>query len=69
VPKWRTNISISENLRAEFERARKQEGVIDSLSEFVTLCMVAYSAQARRREKMVFPPEFVSDKSSDKKAE
>jgi len=66
VPKWRTNISISENLRAEFERARKQIGDIDSLSEFVTLCMVAYATQSRRKEKMAFPPEFVSDKSSDK---
>ena len=68
MPKWRTNISISENLRAEFERARKQDGAIDSLSEFVTLCMVTYATQIRRGEKILFPPEFVSDKSSDKKA-
>ena len=46
--------------------AVRQHADVDTATEVFNQAMAAFVTQARRKEKLVFPLEFVSDKSSDK---
>ena len=63
MPKWRTNISVPENLRAEFDKARRENKTFDSFTEFVSACMAAYVTQTRRGAKLCYPIQFQEEPS------
>lgn len=66
MAKDKTNYNIPVELKAVFEAARRTDGRLDTATEFVVQAMTAYVMQMRRGERLVYPLEFVSDKSSDK---
>jgi hypothetical protein len=66
VPKVLTTFKISEALKAEFERCIKKNPNFDTATDFYESAIAAFIVQTRRKEQIVFPLEFVSDKSSDK---
>lgn len=59
VAKGKLNISLSQELRDEFERSRRTKGTFDTTAEFIASAMAAYVLQIRRGEEPAYPLEFV----------
>ena len=66
MPKEKININVPEELKAVFDAARRADGRFDTLTEFVLSAFSAFALQQRRGERIKYPLEFVSDKSSEK---
>jgi hypothetical protein len=66
VPSESIHAKVSSPLKREFMKALKQHPDFETITDFIEGAMSALVLQSRRKEKLVFPLEFVSDKSSDK---